>query len=42
MYFADRITMVLEFWLYGHFNGVMSQKPNPKLWVIDLTSEVTG
>ena len=39
MCFAERITMALEFWLYG--NGVMSQKSNPKLWIIDLTSEVT-
>ena len=37
-----RITLVLEFWLHDHFWRSLRQMPNPDLWVIDLTSEVTS
>ena len=40
--FDDRITMAREFWLCGYFWRSYSQNPNPDLWVIDLTCEVTS
>ena len=39
----EKITMgCLNFGLAAIFGGVMSQKPNHDLWVIDLIYEVIG